>query len=403
MNVITVEEQHGSGVYAKRDRVIVRGQGTRLWDEQGREYIDCVAGIGVANLGHCHPVVTAAIREQAARLVTCPELFYNEQRAECLQQLAAVLPHRMSRIFLCNSGSEAVEGALKFARLSTGRSGIIAAMRGFHGRTMGALSATHKPAYRQPFAPLVPGFSHVPFDNIERLEQAVGMDTAAVLLEVVQGEGGVRPANPDYLEAARRICNQQGAMLIIDEVQTGFGRTGRWFAIEHAGVEPDLMCLGKAIGGGLPVGAVAIGPRVSGLGPGTHSSTFGGNPLSCAAALSTLRVIENEKLVERAEQMGDYFRRLLQQLDSPLIREVRGLGLMVGVELKVRAGSLVDAMMERGVLALTASSTVVRFLPPLTITAEEIEAVVAAFGQALSDETAVTLTGGQLATSGGSS
>lgn len=375
MTLITVEGRYSSGVYAKRDRAIVRGRGARVWDDKGREYVDCVAGIGVANAGHCHPSIAAAVAEQAQTLLSCPELFYNDRRARLLQRLAEVTPGDVDRFFLCNSGAEAVEGALKFARLATGRGKVVAAMRGYHGRTLGALSATYDKKYRRPFAPLVPGFTHVPFDNAERAEEAVDGETAAVLVEIVQGEGGVRPGSAAYFQALRRLCDERGALLIVDEVQTGFGRTGRWFACEHVGVTPDLLCLGKAIAGGVPMGAIGVGPRVTGLGPGAHSSTFGGNPLACAAALATLAVYEQEELPARAAEMGACFRRRLEAIESRLIRGVRGLGLMVGIELRIRAMPVVASMMEEGVLALTAGRTVLRLLPPLVITQEDLERV----------------------------
>jgi LysW-gamma-L-lysine/LysW-L-ornithine aminotransferase len=378
MNVQEVEARHSTGVYGKRDLVIVRGEGSRLWDENGRSYIDCIGGIAVANVGHCQPQVVAAIARQAAQLITCQEMFYNPQRAALMERLTAVLPPGLDRLYFCNSGSEAVESALKFARLSTGRPNVVATMRGFHGRTLGALSATFDKKYRQPYLPLVPGFSHVPFDNIERLATAVTDQTAAVILEIVQGEGGVRPGSAAYFQAARQLCDERGALLIVDEVQTGFGRTGQWWASQHADIVPDLMALGKGIAGGVPMGAVAVGPRVQGFGVGLHGSTFGGNPLACAAALATLEVLENDGLVGRAAEMGHYFQAQLQAIDSPLIREVRGLGLLIGVELKTRAMPVVETLMARGVLALTAGSTVLRLVPPLVIGQSEIDEVVAA-------------------------
>lgn len=385
MTIRGMEEQFSSGVYVKRDRVIVRGRGARVWDVEGRTYVDCVAGIGVANAGHCHPAITGAIAEQAQTILSCPELFYNDRRARLLERLAEVTPGDVDRFFLCNSGTEAVEGALKFARLATGRSKVVAAMRGYHGRTMGALSATYEKEYRRPFAPLVPGFTHAPFDNVERAEEAVDEETAAVLVEIVQGEGGVRPGSAAYFQALRRLCDEQGALLIVDEVQTGFGRTGRWFACEHMGVVPDLLCMGKAIAGGVPMGAVGIGRRVEGLRPGAHSSTFGGNPLACAAAVAALDVYEEEGLPERAAELGAWFRRRLEAVDSRLIRQVRGRGLMVGIELRVRARPVVEALMDEGVLALTAGSTVLRLLPPLVIEREELERVAQAIEEALAN------------------
>jgi acetylornithine/LysW-gamma-L-lysine aminotransferase len=300
-----------------------------------------------------------------------------------LSRLSACLPDGLNRIFLCNSGTEAVEGAIKFARLSTGRPGIIATMRGFHGRTLGALSATWEKKYREPFEPLMPAFSHVPFDNLERLEEAVGEDTAAVLVEIVQGEGGVRPGSPEYFQGLRQLCNERGALLIIDEVQTGFGRTGRWFAVEHAGIIPDLMCLGKAMAGGVPMGAVAIGPAVIELPSGVHGSTFGGNPLACAASIAALEAYESEGLVQRSAEVGAYLLNRLQALESPMIREVRGLGLLVGIELKTRVTPVLQDLMGRGVMALPAGPTVLRLLPPLVITREQIDVVVDAIAVTL--------------------
>lgn len=385
MDMIQLETQYTSGVYGKREVVVVRGAGATVWDADGRGYIDCVAGIGVANVGHCHPAVVAAIQQQAATLMTAPEMFYNDRRAAVLARLAAVTPPGIERFFLCNSGTEAVEGSIKFARLATGRPGVVAAMRGFHGRTLGALSATHKKEYRDPFGPLVPGFSHVAFGHLAQMEAAITAETAAVLLEVVQGEGGVRVGDPDYFQAVRRLCDERGALLILDEVQTGFGRTGRWFACEHVGVVPDLLALGKALAGGVPMGAIGIGPRVGDLTPGVHGSTFGGNPLACAAALAALDVMAGEELIAQADAHGRYLRERLRAIDSPLVREVRGLGLMVGVELRVRAMDLVRGLMARGVLSLTAGPTVLRLLPPLTIARAELDAVVTAVAATLAD------------------
>ncbi|MCP4363564.1 MAG: acetylornithine/succinylornithine family transaminase [Chloroflexi bacterium] len=385
MDTITLENKSTSGVYGKRDVAIVRGQGATVWDENGRAYIDCVAGIAVASVGHCHPAVVQAITRQAQTLITCPEMVYNNQRARVMARLAAILPGDCDRIFLCNSGTEAVEAALKFARLSTGRTEVVAAMRGFHGRSLGALSATYKKEYRRPFQPLVPGFSHVPFNNLARMDKAITKNTAAVILEIVQGEGGVRVGNPAYFQAVRRLCDERGALLIADEVQTGYGRTGTMFACEFAGIVPDLICLGKAMAGGIPMGAVGIGGRVKNLMPGVHGSTFGGNPLACAAANAVLDLFADEGLDGRAAEMGAYLMARLQEINSPLIREVRGLGLLVGMELKIRAMDMVRDLMERGVLALMAGATVLRLVPPLVITHDEIDSVVKAITEVLAE------------------
>ncbi len=383
MSSIEMERAHTSGVYPKREVEIVRGAGARVWDAAGREYIDCVGGHGVTIVGHCNPAVVEAIRAQAGCLITCPEILYNDRRAALLARLAALAPQGLGRAFLCNSGAEAVEGAVKFARLATGRPGIVAAMRGFHGRTLGALSATWEQKYREPFAPLVPGFGHVPFDNLEKLAAAVTGETAAVLLEVVQGEGGVRPASVGYLAGALEICRARGALLVVDEVQTGLGRTGRLWACEHHDVAPDLMCLGKGLAGGVPMGAVLIGPRVPPLPQGVHGSTFGGNPLACAAALAALDCIVGEDLPARAARLGAWLLSELRRIESPCIREVRGLGLMVGIELKEKVQPYLLALQARGVLALPAGPTVLRLLPPLVVEQDELERVVAATREVL--------------------
>lgn len=385
MAAIAREEQREVGLYRKRPLQIVRGSGATLEDAEGRQYIDCTAGIGVANIGHAHPRLVAALAEQAERLMTCPELFGNDVRAAYLERLVAALPAGLERVFLCNSGTEAVEAALKFARLATGRTEIVAALRGFHGRTMGALSATWEPHYREPFAPLVPGFRHARYNDAAALEAAIGPDTAAVVLEVVQGEGGVHIADSGYLQAARRLCDERGALLILDEVQTGFGRAGRMWACEHAGVTPDILCLAKGIAGGLPMGATCVGSRVPSLPVGAHGSTFGGNPLACAAALATLEIIQDERLVERAADNGAYLRGRLERLASvsPRVRAVRGLGLMVGVELGERVQPTLERLAERGALALNAGPYVIRLLPPLVIARAQLDAVADALEEAL--------------------
>jgi acetylornithine/LysW-gamma-L-lysine aminotransferase len=374
--LVTLEDRHNSRVYNKQPLVLVRGEGARLWDADGKGYIDCVGGHGVANVGHANPAVMKAVTDQVQRLTICPNGFYNDQRAQLLAELARIAPPGLERAFLCNSGTEAVEAALKFARISTGRTKIVAAMRGFHGRTFGALSATWHKQYRQPFEPLVPGFEFVPYNRLERVQQAVDDETAAVILEVIQGEGGVVPGDGEYLRGVQALCQERGALFIIDEVQTGFGRTGRMFASQHHDLRPDLMCMAKAVAGGLPMGAVLIGPRVGKLPKKTHGSTFGGNPLACAAALATIRYIESERLPQRATELGTRLIDGLKAIPSPLVREVRGLGLMVGVELKDKSASYLAALAERGVLALSAGATVMRFLPPLVISTEDVDTVV---------------------------
>jgi [amino-group carrier protein]-gamma-(L-lysyl/L-ornithyl)-L-glutamate aminotransferase len=386
--IIALESAHTSGVYPKRPLALVRGLGARVWDADGNEYVDCAGGQGAANLGHAHPAIVRAVSEQASRLISCPEIFYNDQRALLLDRLTAAAPAGMERAFLCNSGAEAVEAALKFARLSTGRHEIVATMRGFHGRTMGALSATWTRAYREPFEPLVPGFRHAPYNDAEAIRSAITPQTAAVILEAVQGEGGVHPSDPGYLAGVKAVCEARGALLIVDEIQTGFGRTGKMFACEHDGVQPDLMCVAKSMAGGLPMGACLIGPRVRALPAMAHGSTFGGNPLVCAAALAALTVLREDDLPGRAARLGEYLKERLEAVRSPLVRQVRGLGLMIGIELRVKVTPVLQALQARGVLALPAGATVLRLLPPLVIEREDLDRVIEAIAGVLHEQLA---------------
>jgi predicted acetylornithine/succinylornithine family transaminase/N-acetyl-ornithine/N-acetyl-lysine deacetylase len=375
---IELENTYTSGVYSKRSVVIVHGSGALLWDDAGRQYIDCTAGHGVANIGHGRPEIAAALASQAQQLITCPEIVYNDIRARLLERLARLTPEGLNHFFLCNSGTEAVEGALKFARLATGRTGIIATLRGFHGRTMGALSTTWERHYREPFAPLVPGVSHVRYNDLAAMEAAINDETAAVIIELVQGEGGVHVASEEYVSGLSALCRERGALLIVDEIQTGFGRTGRLFACDHYNLQPDILCLAKSLASGIPIGAVCLGPRVMESGrltPGVHGSTFGGNPLACAAALTALDILEREALPERAATLGTWALDRLSKLStySSIMREVRGRGLLIGIELSRRVQPYLEALLERGILALPAGPNVIRLLPPLVITEEQLE------------------------------
>lgn len=364
-------------VYGARGIALERGFGARVVDADGREYIDCMAANGVVNVGHCNPEVVAAIAGQAATLISCPGALYNAKRARLLEKLVEIAPPGIARGFLCNSGTEAVEGAIKFARLATGRSRFVAAMRGFHGRTLGALSATHSPKYKEGFEPLVDGFAHAPFNKPDHLDSLVDDRTAAVILEVVQGEGGVHVADPEFIDGARRICRERGALLIIDEVQTGFCRTGRMFACEHFELDPDILCLAKALAGGVPAGAVLVKDSIS-VGAGRHGSTFGGNPLAAAAGLAAIEFMIREDLASAAREKGAY---VLDALRAGLprlgmVREVRGLGLMIGIECKSRVKEAVDRLAREGVLVLTGGPSVIRLLPPLVVTAAELDRVI---------------------------
>jgi acetylornithine/LysW-gamma-L-lysine aminotransferase len=379
------EDRYGLDVYAKRDLTLVRGENALVWDDAGRVYIDCVAGHGTMNVGHGNPAVVAAIGRQAERLVACSNTFYNDVRGAFMARLAELAPAGVNRVFLCNSGAEAVEAAMKFARLSTGKSDFIAAVRGFHGRTLGALSATHNPAYRDGCGPLVPGVSFVPFNDIQKLAAAVTDQTAGILLEIVQGEGGVQIGSPEFFRAAAGLCRDKGILLIIDEVQTGFCRTGRMFALEHFDLQPDMVCLAKSIAGGLPMGAVLCSSAVR-VPQNKHGSTFGGNPLSCAAALAAVDYMVETNLADQAARKGEHLGARLKSIRQPRIREVRQLGLMIGIELRQRSKPYLAHLQDEGVLALPAGPNVIRLLPPLTIEPQHLDTVAEAIERVLSRE-----------------
>ncbi|KGQ21923.2 acetylornithine aminotransferase [Thermus filiformis] len=378
--LLEAEKTLDSGVYTKHDLLIVRGKGARVWDAEGNEYIDCVGGYGVANLGHANPEVVEAVKRQAETLLSMPQTLPTEARARFYLALTSVLPPELNRVFPTNSGTEANEAALKFARAATGRKKFVAAMRGFSGRTMGSLSVTWEPKYREPFLPLVEPVAFIPYNDVEALRQAVDEETAAVILEPVQGEGGVRPATREFLEAAREVTREKGALLILDEIQTGMGRTGTRFAFERYGVVPDILTLAKALGGGVPLGAAVMRKEVAEKMPkGGHGTTFGGNPLAMAAGVAALEYLEKTRLWERAERLGRWFMEELRKIPSPKVREVRGLGLMVGLELKEKSLPYIQRLeKEHHVLTLAAGPNVIRFLPPLVIEEEDLAKVVEA-------------------------
>jgi len=378
--------------YARQGVAFERGQGVWLWDSEGRQYLDALAGIAVCGLGHCHPRVTAAIQEQAATLVHTSNLFqapYQEQLGERLCRLAG-----MSRAFFCNSGTEANEAAIKLARLYGNRKGIanpaiVTAHGSFHGRTMAALSATGNPAIQAGFEPLVPGFEQVPYNDIAALEAlSDNPDIVAVLVEPITGEGGVVVPDPDYLPKLRALCDRNGWLLMLDEIQTGMGRTGAWFAFQHAGIVPDVMALAKGLGNGFPIGACLAADSVADVFQvGNHGTTFGGNPLACRTALAVIDAIEEEDLVARAAARGEYLRGALEQAlgDRADVREIRGRGLMVGIELDRPCGELVGAGLERGVIINVTAGSVVRLLPPLIISEAELDQLVDGIAKLLAD------------------
>jgi acetylornithine/LysW-gamma-L-lysine aminotransferase len=374
--IIATEQKVMANVYAKRPVVIVKGSGDLLWDKDGKEYIDCTGSYGSCIVGYCHPKVVEAIKNQSEKLTSCHGFMYNEPRSELLQRIAKMVPEGLDRVFLSNSGAEAVECALKLARKYTGKKEIIAMMGAYHGKTLGALSVTWDKKYRDPFMPLIPQVKHVPFGNIEKLKEIISTDTAAVITEPIQGEGGVRFPPNGFLEQLRELCNEKGILLIIDEIQTGFGRTGRLFAFQHYGIVPDITCLAKGVAGGIPIGlTLAKNEIMSSLKVGEHSTTYGGNPIACAAAAATIDILEQENLPEKARAQGEYLASKLNQLrdDHAIIREVRGLGLMIGVEMRFEVLDIILRSLERGVLMLDAGRNVLRFLPPLVITRAHID------------------------------
>ncbi len=389
MNYAEVEERILGGTTARRGTVVItRGEGSWVFDEHGRKYLDLGSAQGVAMLGHCHPRVVEAINRQAGTLTLCPNFLYNDTRAEFAQALVDVLPKHLPHVFLANSGAEAVDGALKFARLFTKRPAFVGTTRGFHGRTIGALSVTWEPKYREGFLPLLEA-THVQFNDAAALDQAITDQTAAVILEVVQGESGVNVGTPDFLQSAQRLCRERGALLIVDEIQTGFGRTGTWFAVEHAGIEPDIMCLAKGLGGGFPMGAFAYTKAIRDvLSQGAHGSTFGGSPLACAAGLAAIQVYKDEGLIKRSATLGANLRNTLRgALDGlAVVRDIRGLGLMIAVELRTKVAPVLKSLMlNHGVIALPAGPTVLRLLPPLVISESEIDFGVQAIAKAIKE------------------
>jgi acetylornithine/N-succinyldiaminopimelate aminotransferase len=379
--------------YRRLPVAFVEGQGMRLWDAEGKEYLDFVAGIAVDVLGHCHPQHVRAIQQQATKLIHVSNLYQIPQQAELGRVLLGVLGIPDAKVFFCNSGAEAAEGAIKLARKAArvvrGREAyeIIVADHGFHGRTMGALSATMVPRYHEGFEPLVPGFVSVPPNDLGAVERAITPRTAAVFMEPIQGEGGINPTDDDYLRGLRRVCDERGLWLILDEVQTGFGRTGRWFAYQHAGITPDIVTLAKGMGGGVPIGAfVGRAELAEVLQPGTHGSTFAGGPLVCAAALAVLRTIQEEDLVERAAEMGAYLLEKLRDLANAhaVITQIRGRGLMVAIELSIPSEPVVAACLERGLLVNNVQPKAIRLVPPLIVERGDIDEAIRILSTALS-------------------
>jgi LysW-gamma-L-lysine/LysW-L-ornithine aminotransferase len=389
MNVMEIEDEHGPQTYQKYPVVVVRGAGSELWDELGNEYIDCMGGYGVAIVGHSNPEVVAAIKAQAEKLITCHSSLYNDARAAFFEKLAACSPKGLGSSFLSNSGAEANEVAIKLAKKYTGKKGIIAMKGAFHGKTAGALSATWNKKYKEAFEPLVPNFSHVAFGSLEELEAAVAPDTAAVMLEPVQGEGGIILPPDGYLKGVRELCDRRGLLLIVDEVQSGLGRTGKMWAIQNWGVVPDVMTSAKGLAGGVPIGATITRKEIMDtLKKGEQTSTFGGNPLSCAAGSATIDYIVKNDLPAQAVSKGAFFLDQLRSLGSRhrTTREARGLGLMLALEMRVDIQNIILSSIKEHVLYTYSGRTILRLLPPLVITEAQIKRVIESLDTVLTME-----------------
>ena len=372
-------EKYVIGNYSRLQRVIVRGTGCYCFDADGNKILDMFPGWAVSGIGHCHPKVVEAIRKQAGELLHVDNTFYTEKQG----QLAKLLSERAfgGKSFFCNSGAEANEAALKLARLyaGSGKYKFITAEGSFHGRTFATVTATAQPKYHEGFLPLLPGFAYVPFNDIKALETAFSDEVAAVMVEPIQGEGGINVATKEYLQTIRSLCDEKGAVMILDEVQTGMGRTGKWFGYQHFDVEPDIMTLAKALGGGVAIGAMMAKEELAAkLVPGKHASTFGGNCLACAAGVAVIEAIEEDSLLENAASMGQYANKKLNELKSKhfIIDHVRGIGLMIGIQLKGPGKEIVEKCLEKGLRINCTHESVLRLMPAMIVTKEEIDAAV---------------------------
>ncbi|TKJ25965.1 MAG: aspartate aminotransferase family protein [Hadesarchaea archaeon B3_Hades] len=386
-----LDERYVASTYRRQPLTLVKGRGMFVEDIHGKSYLDFVGGIAVCSLGHCHPALTKAISAQAKKLMHVSNLYYIQQQAELAALLSRVVPKGINKFFFCNSGAEAIEGAFKLAIKHTRRQRIIAMQGSFHGRTAATVGATWKSSYREPFEAIIPKiFDFVPFDDLAAVERTMGEQTAAVIVEPVQGEGGVNVPSDDYLPGLQKLCDEHGVLLICDEVQTGMGRTGKWFACEHWGVEPDELTMAKALGGGFPIGCLGAGAEVMGsFTPGDHASTFGGNPLACAAAKAVIETMQKLKLPQRAAKIGEYFKTRLNELADKhgCVREVRGLGLMLAMELSTKqiADTALEKVRERGFLINCTADRVLRFVPPLIIERKHIDRLIEALDEIFSE------------------
>ncbi len=383
------EDEFMGNLYQRFPVTIEKGLGSHVWDVDGKEYIDCMGGYGVALVGHRNERVVNALKSQLEKIITVHSSFYNKTREEFLKTLISVAPKGLSQVHLNNSGAEAVEAAIKFARKFTGKKGMVSMTGSYHGKSMGALSLTFSPKYRKMFQPLVEKVSFAKFGEIESLRSTIDEDTGFVILEPIQGESGIHVAPDGYLQDVRKLCDEKGILLIFDEIQAGLGRTGRMWASEHWNTTPDIMCLAKGIAGGVPMGVTLVKSEIlSVMGKGEHSSTFGGNPLSCAAGTAALQALTQDGLIENAEKMGKKFHEGLKDLKEKhkIIREVRGKGLMIGVELKFEVKDILMDGIKNGILLLYSGRNILRLLPPLVISEEDITKVLETLDSLLSKE-----------------
>jgi acetylornithine/LysW-gamma-L-lysine aminotransferase len=372
------EDDFMGGLYQRFPVTIEKGIGAHVWDIDGKEYIDCMGGYGVAIVGHQNKRVVKAIKDQVDKIITVHSSLYNKTREEFLETLIGLAPKGLTQVHLNNSGAEAIEAAIKFARKFTGKKGMVAMKGSYHGKSLGALSLTFNPKYKKAFEPLVEKVSFASFGDIESLRSTIDEDTAFVILEPIQGESGIIVAPDGFLQEVRKICDEKGILLIFDEIQAGLGRTGRLWACEHWNTVPDILCLAKGIAGGVPMGATLVRPDIlASMSKGEHSSTFGGNPLSCAAGIATLHALTQDGLIENSEKMGKLFREGLEKLKEKhhIIREIRGKGLMIGVELKFEVKDILMNLMKEGVLMLYSGRNILRILPPLVISKDDITKV----------------------------
>ena len=383
------EDDFMGALYQRFPVTIEKGVGAHVWDVNGKEYIDCMGGYGVAIVGHQNKRVVKAIKEQVDKIITVHSSLYNKTREEFLKTLIGLAPKGLTQVHLNNSGAEAIEAAIKFARKFTGKKGMVAMKGSYHGKTLGALSLTFNPKYKKAFEPLVEKVSFASFGDIESLRSTIDEDTAFVILEPIQGESGIIVAPDGFLQEVRKICDEKGILLIFDEIQAGLGRTGRLWACDHWNTAPDILCLAKGIAGGVPMGATLVRPDIlASMSKGEHSSTFGGNPLSCAAGIATLHALTQDGLIENSEKMGKLFREGLEKLKEKhtIIREIRGKGLMIGVELKFEVKDVLMNLMKEGVLMLYSGRNILRILPPLVITKEDITKVLETLDVVLTKE-----------------